>query len=297
MSLSPYANTLDNLWGLPIVRASGGMTTSHACRDRIGSRDMPGEREQMEKPLEPPVAVSPKREFIRRFEGLILSGQLAMGEHLPPERDIATQLGVSRPVVHEGLLELAARGLVTIRPRHGAVVNDYRTQGSVTMLASLVAYQQGELDPSLAAGLIDMRLLFEIETTRRAALNRTDEQLASLQLLVEREKVAPESDIEEITRLDFQVHHMIALASGNPVYAMLMKSFEPAYTNLSGRFFAVPGMAKGVFRGHEALVRLIERRDVEGAMSVMRSLLEQGAKVLLGLQYAANAGRKANGTD
>jgi GntR family transcriptional repressor for pyruvate dehydrogenase complex len=57
-----------------------------------------------------------------------------------------SQLGVSRPVVHEGLLELVARGLVTIRPRHGAIVSDYRTQGSVTMLASLLAYQQGELD-------------------------------------------------------------------------------------------------------------------------------------------------------
>ena len=258
---------------------------------------MSGEREQMEKPLEQPVAVSPKREFIRSFEGLILSGQLAMGERLPPERDIAMRLGVSRPVVHEGLLELAARGLISIRPRHGAVVNDYRTQGSVTMLASLVAYQQGELDPSLAAGLVEMRLLFETETTRRAARNRTDEQLVLLKALVRKEKAAPEGDIPGFTGLDFEVHHLIALASGNPVYAMLMKSFEPAYTNLSSRFFAVPGMANGVFTGHEALVRLIEQRDADGAVIVMRSLLEQGAKVLLGLQHVANAGRRTNGTD
>ncbi|HWQ21252.1 MAG TPA: FCD domain-containing protein [Clostridia bacterium] len=273
------------------------MTTNNAYQEWIGSRDTAGERKPMKKPVEPPVAVSPKREFIGCFEGLILSGTIAMGERLPPERSIAAQLGVSRPVVHEGLLELASRGLVTIRPRHGAVVNDYRTQGSVTMLASLVAYQRGELEPSLAAGLIDMRRLFETETARRAALNRTDEQIGSLRLLVEREKAAAEGDIAEVTRLDFQVHHEIALASGNPVYAMLMKSFEPAYTNLSGRFFAVPGMARGVVKGHEALVQLIEQRDAEGAVSVMRSLLEQGAKVLLGLQHAADAGRKSNGTD
>jgi len=251
----------------------------------------------MEKSLEPLATVPLKREFIRRFEGLILSGRLAIGERLPPEREIAMHLGVSRPVVHEGLLELVAHGLVTIRPRHGAVVSDYRTHGSVTMLGSLLSYQQGELDPFLAVGLTDMRLLFEMETTRRAAMNRTDDQLAQLNLLVEREKAALEGDVAEVTGLDFQFHHLVALASGNPVYAMLMKSFEPAYTNLSGRFFAVPGMAKGVFRGHEALVRLIEQRDTEGAVSVMRSLLEQGAKVLLGLQHAANAGRKNNGTD
>ena len=64
----------------------------------------------METQLEPPGAVSLKREFIQRFEGLILSGQLAIGQRLPPEREIASQLSVSRPVVHEGLLELVARG-------------------------------------------------------------------------------------------------------------------------------------------------------------------------------------------
>src|SRR5450756_2038682 len=156
---------------------------------------MTDEREWMETQLEPPGAVSLKREFIRRCEGLILSGQLAIGQRLLPERQLATHLGVSRPVVHEGLLELSARGLVTIRPRHGAIVNDYRTQGSVTMLASLLAYQQGELDPSLAAGLIDMRLLFETETTRCAAINRTDKQLVQLNLLIEREKAAPEDAV------------------------------------------------------------------------------------------------------
>lgn len=251
----------------------------------------------METQLEPLGAVSLKREFIRRFEGLILSGQLAIGQRLPPERQLATHLGVSRPVVHDGLLELSVRGLVTIRPRHGAIVNDYRTQGSVTMLASLLGYQQGELDPSLAAGLTDMRLLFETETTRRAAMNRTDEQLIQLNLLVEREKAAPEDDVATVTGLDFQVHHLVALASGNPVYAMLMKSFEPTYTNLSSRFFAVPGVARGVLEGHEELVRLIEQRDAEGAVIVMKSLLEQGVEVLLGLQRAANAGRRTNGKD
>lgn len=272
------------------------MTTNRVCQDQNGRNDTPSEREPMQEPLKPPVAASLKREFISRFEGLILSGRFVIGQRLPPERAIAIQLHVSRPVVHEGLLELATRGLVTIRPRHGVVVNDYRTQGSVTMLASLLACQEGDLDPSVVTGLVEMRLLFETETTRCAALNRTDEQLDSLRLLVEREKAA-DGDIAEATGLDFQVHHLIALASGNPVYAMLMKSFEPAYTNLSSRFFAVPGMAKGVFKGHEALFRLIEQRDAEGAAIIMRSLLEQGTKVLFRLQQAPDAGREANGTE
>jgi GntR family transcriptional repressor for pyruvate dehydrogenase complex len=251
----------------------------------------------MERPLEPLAALSLKDEFIRRFEGLILSGCLAIGEQLPPERTLAVQLGVSRPVVHEGLLELAARGLVSIWPRHGTVVNDYRTQGSVAMLASLIAYQKGELDPALATGLTDMRLLFETETVRLAATNCTDEQLKALDLLVEQEASLSPDDTVRSTELDFRFHHLIAIASGNPVYAMLMKSFEPTYTNLSSRFFAVPGVASGVRDGHRLLVRLIGQRDVDGAVIVMRSLLEQGVRILVGQQQAKGLGRETHGTD
>jgi hypothetical protein len=41
----------------------------------------------------------------------------------------------------------------------------------------------------------------------------------------------------------------------------------------------------------------MEQRDTDGAVIVMRSLLEQGAEVLLGLQRAANAGRRTDGTN
>ncbi|HOI11649.1 MAG TPA: winged helix-turn-helix domain-containing protein, partial [Myxococcota bacterium] len=56
--------------------------------------------------LEPLRAVRLKDAFLERFERLILSGELAPGDRLPPERDLAVRLGVSRPVVHEALLEL-----------------------------------------------------------------------------------------------------------------------------------------------------------------------------------------------
>lgn len=243
------------------------------------------------------MALSLKNAFIKRLEEMILSGRLAIGEQLPPERTLAAQLAVSRPVVHEGLLELAVRGLVSIRPRHGTVVNDYRAQGSVAMLSSLIAYQKGELDLALATGLTDMRLLFETETTRLAAANRTEEQLEALDLLVRQEALLSRGDVAKSTELDFQFHHLIAMASGNPVYAMLMQSFEPAYTNLSSRFFAVPGVAIGVWEGHRLLVRLIRQRDVDGAVIVMRSLLQQGVRVLFGEQKIRGLRRGTDGTE
>ena len=63
----------------------------------------------MNSMLKPLKAESLKEVFISRFEDLILTGKLAIGQRLPPERELAVQLGVSRPVVHEGLLDLQLR--------------------------------------------------------------------------------------------------------------------------------------------------------------------------------------------
>ncbi len=96
----------------------------------------------MQELLSTPIkAESLKDIFVSRFEELILSGKLSIGEKLPSERELALQLSVSRPVVHEGLVELASKGLITLKPRVGATVNDYRKEGSPDILFSLFEYQ------------------------------------------------------------------------------------------------------------------------------------------------------------
>jgi len=129
----------------------------------------------MQELLKPIRTESLKDVFINRFEKLILSGTFPVGQKLPSERELALQLGVSRPVVHEGLLDLAAKGLVTLIPRVGTIVNDYRKEGSLSLLTSLVNYHQGDLEPELLTSLLEMRFLFEVETARLTALNRTKE--------------------------------------------------------------------------------------------------------------------------
>jgi len=63
----------------------------------------------MQELLKPIRTESLKDVFISRFEELILSGSFPVGQKLPSERELALQLGVSRPVVHEGLVDLAAK--------------------------------------------------------------------------------------------------------------------------------------------------------------------------------------------
>jgi len=230
----------------------------------------------LEQLIEPLRADSLKEVFVLRFEELILSGKIKIGQKLPSERELALQLGVSRPVVHEGLVELASRGLVSLKPRIGATVNDYRKEGSISLLASLIQYQKGKLEPELLESLLQLRMLLEPAYARLAAQNRTEEQARELYEIIKKEESARSRDIQKITNLDFEFHLLIAVASGNSVYPLLLNSFRPVYTNLSGQFFNDPQVTATVHKYHRNTAMAIESGDGKKAAAVMKELLRHG---------------------
>lgn len=218
--------------------------------------------------------------FVARFEELIISGEIGIGSRLPSERELAVRMGVSRPVVHEGLIELQARGLVTLKPRKGAYVNDYRRRGSLSLLESLLAYHKGNLEPGLLRSMLRMRELFEMETARLAALNRSPEHLRQFHEIIEREGGCDLSRTGAIVEMDFEFHLLTAIATGNLVYPLIMNSFKDVYTNLTGQFFADPLVAPEVFAFHRGLVTAYEARDAKKASSIMKRLLDHGERYL-----------------
>ncbi len=226
--------------------------------------------------LQPLTAESLKDVFVKRFEDLILSGKLPVGSRLPSERELALQLHVSRPVVHEGLVDLAARGLIEMRPRHGSFVSDYRKHGSLAMLNSLVSYHNGNLSPELLQSLLEMRALVETETAGLAAARRTDQQLEEFREILRKEAKVEPHDVEALVELDFEFHHLLAIASGNLLYPMLLNSFKQVYTNFTRRFFSGAGLVESALAFHGEMVIALENKDEESAANIMCRLLGHG---------------------
>jgi GntR family transcriptional repressor for pyruvate dehydrogenase complex len=232
-----------------------------------------------EKILEPITTESLKQVFVAKFEELILSGKISIGETLPSERELATRLKVSRPVVHEGLIELSLRGLVSIRPRSGTIVNDFRKEGSIPLLLSLLNYH-GTLDPKIQQDILEMRLLFENEMVRLSAQNRNTEQLQELGNIIRQEESMDTTQYEEVAKLDYRFHQVIAAASGNFIYSLLLNSFREIYLHLSTLFFTGPEVCPVVFNTHKKIVDAIRLQDEKKAVSLMTQLLNHGAEHL-----------------
>lgn len=233
--------------------------------------------------ISPASAHSLKEACIAQLEERILSGELKAGRKLPAERDLAAQMNISRPVLHEALVELAAKGLVTIQPRHGVMVKDFRNSGSTAILASLLAYHHGQLAPELVESLFAMRILIERETAQLAAQYAVPAQIEQLQHLVDSESQLPCREIELLTSLDYEFHHLVAIASGNLVYPLIINSFKSIYTHFTGAFFSrccqSPVMDE-VFAYHQQLVGAIQNHQPLEAARVMVELLIHGEKHL-----------------
>lgn len=208
--------------------------------------------------------------------GKILSGELKPGDHLPPERELAAMLGVSRSSVNQSLLELESMGFLSIRPRRGTVVCDYRKCPTPQSLAALMRYDSAELDRSIFSDMMDFRLLIETECARLACANIYENTFAEMTACVDvLEQGGDPSDAL------YQFHYRLTQASGNGVYSMLFRAFEPVIRALISQHYSVE--ADDVCASvqlHRQLLSAIHAKDELRAIHLVREILSQGIAVL-----------------
>ncbi len=233
-----------------------------------------------------PVAIQSLKEVvIQTLESWILSGELVIGEKLPSERVLAQKMKISRPVLHEALVDLASKGLVKIEARRGIFVNDYRTHGSCALLSSLLNFHQSEIDPVFEKSLIEMRQLVEVETAKLAAVDAGSKEIEALKAIIESEKSIDLLSIEDLVALDFNFHLQIALASGNRVYPLILNSFKAIYTHLTNKFFTRyfhSAVIAEVISYHNQLYEAILYHNSKQAQEIMKAMLIHGENYLTG---------------
>lgn len=163
--------------------------------------------------------------FVQQIENMILSGELAVGEKLPPARELSVRMGVSRPVISAGLIELEKLGFIEIRPRQGAFVSDYRRKGTVETLVAIMRYNGGAMRDNEVTSLLQVRNSLESLCMELVIQNATDRELASVAPLLQaiEEAKLPEDAADAI----YAFHHELAALSGNMLLPLLYHSFKP----------------------------------------------------------------------
>jgi GntR family transcriptional repressor for pyruvate dehydrogenase complex len=206
----------------------------------------------------------------------IQTGRYVAGHKLPPERELARQLGVSRTTVREALRVLQGEGLVeTRRGRSGGPVVLEATM-SASAARSMVRSRLAEIDQ-----VYDFRSTIEAATARLAAERRSQREAAHLRQAVEAMSALVEADREGgedaavVSRFwasDADLHLSIAKAARNP---MLLKAVEDARTAMFlpvGAIFTQLHPSANEY--HDEIVRSIEDREPEAAAQAMIAHIE-----------------------
>lgn len=179
-------------------------------------------------------APSLKELFITQIEKMIISGEFEIGQKLPSERELSHQMGVSRAVVNSGIVEMSRKGFLEIRPRVGTFVADYRKNGTIETLVSIMNYNGGTMRPSEIKSLLELRGVIDSMITELVASKLSDSSISVLEQIVE--SIEESSTPEEAAENTFIFHHELALMSGNTIVPLIYSSFKFSATYLWNRY-------------------------------------------------------------
>lgn len=204
--------------------------------------------------------------------------QLRPGSPMPSETAMAAKLDVSRTVAREAFRALAALGILEVGTGHRARVAAPDAAPLSMILDHTVMMKQLSVQQ-----VLDVRRTLELRTASLASLRRTDAQARELRQIVEDMFNALETP-EAVMELDIRFHELIAQASGNSLYGIIVGSFRVVTQetwHIGWRSRATLENRTDNIRCHQKIAEAIGSQDPELAEAVMTEHFDSAVNVLL----------------
>jgi len=201
----------------------------------------------------------------------ILNNTFPPGSRLPNERDLAEQIGVTRPTLRETLQRLAREKWITIQHGKQTVVNDYWGEGGLGMLATMAKYAEF-LPPDFIPNLLDFRIHL---LPPCAAVSVRQSPGRFLDHLSKADQLG--DDAEAFTGFDWELQILMVKYSNNLIYPLILNDFSEIYQKLGILYFRLSTARKSSGQYYTALQNDIENgsRKVEQIVrDVMRESLQ-----------------------
>ena len=196
--------------------------------------------------------------IVSQIEGLLERGELRPGDQLPPERQLAEQLQVSRASVREALRSLELLGIVETRAGGGTFVRAATSDAVSRPLTSLITRGHG------LEQIIEVRGLIEPAIAARAAERISSEELAELREIFDRQAAkvkAAEPYAEEDTRF----HELIGQAARNELLVTMLAVIWDVLRASREQWLQTNTRAHASVEAHRRILEALEAHDPEAA--------------------------------
>jgi GntR family negative regulator for fad regulon and positive regulator of fabA len=214
----------------------------------------------------------------------ILSGHFPIHSKLPAERELAAQIGVTRPTLREALQRLWRDGWLDIQHGKPTRVRDYWREGNLGILARLAqlpAYQP----PGFVDQLLEVRLLLAPEYTRQA-VERSPDEVATFLL----QSVGLEESAARFANFDWELHICLTQLAANVIYRLLFNSFQSLYLTLGEHYFSFNGCRQRSRIYYAALLECARQKDALAAEALTRQAMLESRILWSHLQVSEVSG-------
>jgi GntR family negative regulator for fad regulon and positive regulator of fabA len=203
----------------------------------------------------------------------ILEEEFPPGSVLPAERDLAVKLGVTRPTLREVIGRLERDGWLTVRHGKPTAVNDVWRSGGLNVVSGIVRHAK-VLPPGFVPSLLELRLLIS-PAYARGAVERSPDDV--------RELLAGHGDLPEtaaaFAAFDWRLHHRLTVASGNPLFTLILNGFAGFYERMARRYFRSPEARRTSRRFYADLLACAGRGDAAAAEAVTRAVMARSIEM------------------
>lgn len=224
--------------------------------------------------------IKPKRvsdEIYEQLKKLILEGQLKPGDKLPPERELATQMQVSRPPLREAIMKLEAQGFLEQNQGGGTYVKSMTSQKMDRVFEELAKRENTIFD------MMEIRSILEIWAAETAARRADVESIKNIEIyLNEMEDAKNEGKIGFVSDASF--HAAISQATNNVVLIHMINNLyqwiEKISYDVRLRKYRNPQAHKELFEQHHDIYSAIKQNDPVLASKAMRRHMDYVMKDL-----------------
>lgn len=210
--------------------------------------------------------------FVDQLEHLIISGKLQIGEKLPPERQLAEMMQVSRSVVNSGINELEKKGFLLIKPRSGTYVADYRRKGTIDTLMAIMKYNGGRIRNEEIRSILEIRVALDSLAAKLCIDRISDEEV---QILLEKvEAIRTAENKSSAIHAAFEFQHEFALISGNTLIPLIFQSFYAPINTMWERFVELYGI-ETLYQRNYTMWTYIRTHNTAGAIEWIEKSMEE----------------------
>ena len=201
------------------------------------------------------------------LKSLIAARRLLAGDRLPPERELAVRLDVSRGTLRGALQSLAEQGVLVGRQGSGWMVSP-RPDVVATNLAVYLSLEEVTFDQLFAA-----RRAIEPQAAAEAALHHTAEHLDAMRRCTKAMRSAP--DVATYVRADADFHALVTSASGNPLFSVMLAPTLDLLGPMRESVAAHAEVTAASHQEHDEILAALDGSDAEASQAAMLAHIDR----------------------